>query len=57
VREDLAPFRQELSRPVKHVVLAESRGGDLTAAYGIADLIRKTISIRRSKAIAFRRVR
>jgi hypothetical protein len=27
--------------PVKHVVLAESRGGDLTAAYGIADLIRK----------------
>lgn len=42
VREDLAPFRQELSRaPVKHVVLAESRGGDLTAAYGIADLIRK----------------
>ncbi|MBC3930944.1 hypothetical protein [Undibacterium curvum] len=40
--EDLAPFRQELSRaPVKHVVLAESPGGDLRSAYGIADLIRK----------------
>ncbi len=42
IPEDLASFRQEFGKaPVKHVVLAESPGGDLRSAYGIADLIHK----------------
>lgn len=42
VKEDLKNFRSELAQgEVSLVILAESPGGDIGAAYGIADLIRK----------------
>jgi hypothetical protein len=42
VKEDLKSFRSELAQgEVSLVILAESPGGDIGAAYGIADLIRK----------------
>jgi hypothetical protein len=42
VKEDLKSFRSELAQgDVSLVILVESPGGDIGAAYGIADIIRK----------------